>query len=268
VARRSEPKRDAWLEAARSKWPEIALDSDVFLAHVARHAAASEPSLIHAPDLYLACACARGVKKALAAFEPLLREAVAQAAVRRVDGSAAFADEVAQVVRVKLLTGERPKIDEYGGRSSLRTWVGVAAARSALNLRRNRDDRGADAGSSHVNDIADDHDGEIAHMKRRYGAVFEVALRGALERLDAEHRTLLRMHYCERASLERLAALHRVGRSTIARRIAAAKRVLLDDVSAELRAKLRLSDSEVASVTAFVLSVVDVSVTRLLTREI
>jgi hypothetical protein len=55
-----------------------------------------------------------------------------------------------------------------------------------------------------------------------------------------------------------------VSRATIVRRIAAAKRALLEDMDAELRAKLRLSESELESLRAFVVSAMGVSVARLL----
>jgi RNA polymerase sigma-70 factor (ECF subfamily) len=259
--------QEGWLQAAREAWPDIRLEPTVFAAHLARHSAPDErdggPSFVHAADLYLACACAYGVKEAIAAFDRTLGEDVARA-VRRVDGSPAFADEVAQVVRAKLLVGDAPKIAEYAGRSSLRGWVSTVATRAALNLRRNADDRGHDPIDSQVRGIADDQDGEISYMKRRYGLEFDAALQLALGRLDSGHRALLRLHFSERLSLERIAAVYHVSRATIVRRMAAARRALLDDMDSTLRSKLRLSESELESLRSFVVSAMNLSIARLL----
>jgi RNA polymerase sigma-70 factor (ECF subfamily) len=258
-------QRDGFLETARARWPEIALDPNVYLAHIERHGARGEPSLAHAPDLYLACACAHGVASALRALDATLREDVARA-VRRIDPSPAFVDEVTQVLRAKLLVGPAPKIAEYAGRSSLRAWIGVTATRAALNMRRNADDQGHDRIDSRVRAIAGSAraSGETAYMKARYRPEFEEALRVALGRLDDDHRALLRLHFSEGVGLDKLAALYRVSRSTIARRVAAARRALLEDMQSELRAKLRLSEAELESLAAFVVSSIDVSVARLL----
>jgi RNA polymerase sigma-70 factor (ECF subfamily) len=255
--------RERWLAPARARWPDIPLDPDVFFVHVARHSERGEPQPSHAADLYLACACANRVPKALEEFDRLLRDDVAHA-VRRIDASPAFAEEVTQVLREKLLVGDPPKVAEYAARSSLRTWVGTSAARTALNLRRNAGDKAHRTLDSRVRRIADDADGEAAYLKRRYGAEFEAALTTALERLDASHRAILRLHFSERMPLDRLAARYGTSRTTMARRVAAARRAILEDVSALLKAKLRLSDTELRSLAAFVMSAMDVSVTRLL----
>src|SRR5581483_4498624 len=97
-------------------------------------------------DLYLACACARGVPAALAALDRAVLLRV-PAFICRVSTDAAFADEVRQQLRERLLVappGGAPKIAEYGGAGALHAWVRVAALRTALNLRRNRDDQPAE----------------------------------------------------------------------------------------------------------------------------
>src|SRR5438477_164623 len=62
------------LDAARNAWPDIALDDDRFLAHLAR-CLPPAPDLVVAiesiavTDLYLACACAHNDTRALAHFD-------------------------------------------------------------------------------------------------------------------------------------------------------------------------------------------------------
>ena len=249
------------LQAARAAHPNLALDADVFVAHVARHAVDGAPA--HLEDLFLACACANGVRGALAAIEATFANDVA-AAVRRFDASPAFADEVARVLRERLFVGARPKIGDYSGRASLKSWIGAAAARAAINLRRRTADKGHDALDSRVRGVAADGSVELQYMKRRYAKEFEAALGAALARLDPESRTLLRLHWSERVDYDKLAAMHRMSRSTVARRLAAARATLSEETHRELRARLRVTPSELESIAALVRSALEVSVAKLL----
>src|SRR5688572_31992928 len=87
--------------------------------------------------MWLAWSAGRGDEAALRVFGPWLDTEATQAA-RRVDRNAAFVDEVRQALRIRLLVGEagRVRIDDYMGRGPLRAWLGVAALRIALNLKR------------------------------------------------------------------------------------------------------------------------------------
>jgi hypothetical protein len=63
-----------WRESAQA-WPELELPVDDFLPHVARRMRRDLPPgqrLVHArgPDLFLACACASGVERAIATCRP------------------------------------------------------------------------------------------------------------------------------------------------------------------------------------------------------
>src|SRR5687767_7886006 len=91
-------------------------------------------------DLALAQACAAGDAAALRRFDDeILRPAVQ--AVRTIDAAPAFVDEVRQRLRAKLLVGDGTadgvaQIRQYAGRGALRGWVGVAAVRTALMMKR------------------------------------------------------------------------------------------------------------------------------------
>jgi RNA polymerase sigma-70 factor (ECF subfamily) len=249
------------LHAARTAFPNVALGDDVFAAHVERHSVDGEPA--HLEDLFLACACANGVDGALAAIERSFANDVA-AAVRRFDASSAFADEVAQILRERLFVGAKPKIGDYSGRASLRSWIGAAAARAAINLRRRIGDKGHDALDSRVRGVAADGSVELQYMKRRYAKEFEAALGAALARLDPETRTLLRLHWSERVDYDKLAAMHRLSRATIARRLAAARATLSEETHRELLARLRVTASELESIAALVRSALELSVAKML----
>src|SRR5262245_54855255 len=53
----------------RARWREVALDREAWLRRVGGRISADDAARIHAGDLFLACACAEGDARALAAFD-------------------------------------------------------------------------------------------------------------------------------------------------------------------------------------------------------
>jgi RNA polymerase sigma-70 factor (ECF subfamily) len=251
----------ALLALARAAWPEIALDEAVFMAWIAARAGGDgDGGELHAADLYLACACARGDAAALAAFE---RRYLAEVP-RFLIGTRSRPDiveEVKQRLRVRLFTGERPRIEDYSGHGSLECWLRVAAVRTASNLR--RDERA----SGILEERSDEPrvDLERAHLQARYGGHFQSALAHALARLEVRERTLLKLHFVERVSFERLAVMFQVHRATVVRWVAAARRRAFAETLAYLRDKLPASDAELDSLLRIVRSQLEISLRQLFT---
>lgn len=215
-------------------------------------------------DLALARAVAAGEAAAIAALEPrLVRAAVA--AARRIDPARAFADEVTQLVRVRLLVADdagRIRIADYAGRGPLDAWIGVAATRVALNLKRGaREIADADV-LEEV--IAREPDPELRHMKSLYRGELRAALAAALAALPDRQRAVLRLTYVDGLRLHQIAKLYGVHESTVSRWLAGAT----DDVAAATRAKLAatlaVSAGSADSVARMVLSNLDLSIARLL----
>jgi RNA polymerase sigma-70 factor, ECF subfamily len=94
----------------------------------------------------------------------------------------------------------------------------------------------------------------------------EEAIVHALDALSDRDRTLLRLHLCERSSIDVLGAMYGVNRATAARWLAAARRELLSGARERLRARLRLSETECDSLVAMVNSRLDVSIVRRLSE--
>src|ERR1700723_1109279 len=88
------------LEAARAAWPEISVDEEAFVGHLARHAEGGPPPLEHSADLWLVCACANGSPLAIVALERRYRGGIERAAARIDPG---VADEATQVVLASLV---------------------------------------------------------------------------------------------------------------------------------------------------------------------
>jgi RNA polymerase sigma-70 factor (ECF subfamily) len=260
---------DRLFDAGRMAWPQFDVDAGLFERYVTRHASGeTPPGDIYAADMYLACACAHGVNAALAVLERTLEGNVARA-VASIDSSHAFVEDVLQTVRERLLVrrdDEPGKISEYAGRASLRTWLCAVAVRCAISQRRLKGEQ------CHA-DLAVEDDRRLAkggpefdYLRRRYKGAFEEAVRGAIERLSSKERALLRLNLVEGMSIDRLGTVYQVGRSTAARWLASARRALLEEARRKLRENVRLTSTELESLSAAMHSQLDVSILRLLGR--
>jgi RNA polymerase sigma-70 factor (ECF subfamily) len=241
----------SWVEAGRSAWPELAahVDAEAFSAW---GRAREVGEAVRAGDLFLACACAAGAPGALEIFERTILARVGSF-VARIDGSAAFADELRQSLRTLLFVGAAPKIADYAGRGPLEAWIRVVATREALRLKRSQ------AAAAEPPSLPGG-DPELSYIKDRYRGEVAAALGDALASLAPEARAALKLYYLEGLTLEQIAALYGVHASTIWRRIGAAHEQVLEG----LRARLALPAGEADSLVGLVRSRLDVSLSGLL----
>jgi RNA polymerase sigma-70 factor (ECF subfamily) len=257
---------------AQAAWPTLELPLPVFLRHVAALLPAGKPpeeslAALHAGDLYLACACAQGTPAALRLFEErFLGQVPAFLAGRGL--VSAQVEEVQQRLRERLLVrtpAAPPRIADYSGRGPLQAWLRIAAIRTAISLRRNRDEQvGGRESDALVQALPGGGDPELDFLKARYRREFAEALGAAVQALPTEERNLLRMHMVDGLSAEKLAALFQVHRVTVTRRLAAARRSLLDEVRRLLEHRLRLRAGEFDSLLRLVRSRLDVSIRAML----
>jgi RNA polymerase sigma-70 factor, ECF subfamily len=254
-------------ELGRAAWPEVDLEPSVFERYFARHATGEPlPAPARAADLYLACACAYGVDGAFAAFERALAGDMARA-VASIDSSHAFVEEILQATRERILVrkgGEPAKIADYAGRASLRSWLRAVAVRCAISQRRRK------AEQRHT-PFAVENDRRLAkggpefdYLRGRYKDVFEEAVGRAIEQLPSKQRMLLRLNLVDGMSVDKLAAIYKVGRSTAARWLANARHALLEQARRELHTKLQLTSTELESLAGDMRSQLEVSILRLL----
>ena len=244
-------------QRGRARWPQLELDFDDLKAAIGKE----PPDALHAEDLYLAVACARGVEGAIEAFEQhCLGAGALAAAVRRIDGAPAFLDEVRQAVREKLFVPPPGRIAAYTGRGSLLAWTRVVATRTALDLR----PRHAESALAIESERAAGHDEELRFLQQKYGRQFEEALAAAFAKLDDEQANLLRLQIVDGLQTHQLAALFRVDRSTIKRRLAECREGLLGQTRAALREKLGISEESFESLARVLTSQLHLSVARIL----
>jgi RNA polymerase sigma-70 factor (ECF subfamily) len=265
-------KLEAALDEAHAKWPGVEVAADAFARHVASRVpdgAELESTLaaLNLADLYLACGCVEGVAAAVDTFNARLMSQIG-AFVARVASGRDFVDEVAQRLRVKLLVGangEAPRIGQYGGRGSLESWVCAAAIRVALDLH-----RGPAAGASADVDelpLPGPGDPELDYLRHEYADHFRTATADAFGVLSARERTLLRLYYLERLTLDKIAPIYRVHATTVMRWLGEARESILGESRRLLRERLSLSESEVAALLPMMRSGLDLSVRRLVESQ-
>lgn len=253
------------VEAARAAWPALDLPAEDFVRHIAAVVDGPDESPdaaladLRAADLYLACACARGVTAALRELERSFI-ATLDAPLRSTGLDTTAVDEVRQLVREILLVGDDgvPGIARYAGRGQLRSWVRSVAVRQAARRFRGRTEIPVDADAlDGLPDLAGD--AVLAHWKQRYAAEFRVAFDEAVAALDERERNLLRQHHIDGLTVDALSALYRVHRATAARWVGAARAALLAGIRVRLLQRLKVSEPELDSILRQVRSQIDVS---------
>jgi len=258
----------------RAAWPGFALDARDVVEFIARQATAelADAALdgLRPADLYLACACARQVPGAIAAFDRDYMREVDVALTRMRIGPPRLHD-VKQLVRQRLFVGggaaAQPaapgKIAEYAGRGDLRRWVRSVAVRTCLNeLRKGRREVLVDDEQLIAQHAIAGDDPEIEYMKRTYAHEFRAAFGEALGQLGARDQTLLRYHHVDGLNIDEIGAIYRIHRVTAFRWIEKAKELLARSTLDILRDRLRLPASELDSVLRMIRSQIHLSLVR------
>lgn len=250
-------------ETGAAAWPDVGLDYETFRSHLAELGVTAQDAGVRAADLYLALGCAQGQSSAIAHFE---REHVSNVHlyVQRSGLAPSMIGELRQCVRMKLLLGTAPAIGRYRGVGALGAWVRVTAVRLAVDLAAGANDKGQAA--SDILDLcaSTDPNPELQAVKTLYRDRFRSTLQASFVRLGAREKALLRMHFLEELSLDRLAAIYQVHRSTIARWLVAIRNEVLADLRREFGLKGGASSAELRSLIGMLRSEVQVSARRVL----
>lgn len=264
----------AW-EEARARWPDVELPVGLFVRHVAERLSeegdgrpiAQRVAGMSLTELYLACACLRGLASAHEAFE---RDYLAQLAgkLRRSRPSDAMLDDVRQIARVKFLVATPeggPRIEEYMGRGALMSWVVVTAGRIATRLEAAEKHRSESDSDDFLKMLpGQGADPELDLIKRRHQAEFRQAVREAFATLSADDRYLLRLHFAEGLSTHELAKHYPVNQSTISRWLKSARQQVYEETRSRLQQRLGLSTPGFESFLALVNSRLDLSLSQIL----
>ena len=255
------------VRAGSTAWPGVQLPPDVFVSRVASHCSQDATLIawlrgVCAGDLFLASACAERVPNAIDTFDREYLVSVpailARSGMRDVQP-----DEIRQRVRERLFVGAS-KIAEYSGRGSLASWLQVVTLRIAIDALREQKAHPVAEPSADDDLRVAGTDPELSLIKERYREPFKQALRTAIGELNHEQRNLLKLHFVDGVTLEKLAALFQVHRATIVRRIAQAREAVFDRVRALLQAQLRISTDEFEDLLTLLRSRLELSLSALL----
>jgi RNA polymerase sigma-70 factor, ECF subfamily len=174
------------------------------------------------------------------------------------------ADDVMQDVRAKLLSGDRPRLAEYGGRGSLLSWLRVVAAREALGaLRRVRREGPLDDDVLLGKLVASD-DPALALIRAENLAAIKRAFAAAVAGLEVRERNLLRQHLLDDLTIDDLAPIYGVHRVTVSRWLAAARAAVWSATERTLRSELELTPSQLDSLLASAREYLELSLERVL----
>lgn len=215
-------------------------------------------------DLYLACALAAGDREAVQRAEAELLPA-ARETIGRVDAARDFVEEVAQLVRMRVLVGENddpPAITQYRGSGPLVAWIRVVARRIAIDRKRAVDPR-----TDHhdeLDQLPAPDDPELAVLWRTCAAEYKEALARAFATLERRDRTLLRQRHVDKLGIDALGKIYRVDPSTAFRWVQRVEQDLVARTRSDLRKKLALTDSQMRSMDRLVSDRLELSLTSIL----
>ena len=254
------------LERARVRWPTANPDP-TFVQYVAERAR-TQPDLAAAlprlrlEDLVLAWWAGSGAAAAIAAFEAAHASALDRLLRRfhRLD-----ADELRQVVRIKLFAGEAPRIRDYSGFGFLENWFKIIAARSFLDLARSTQRERIDDIDDAIlqNLVAPGADPRDAVARAELVATVKAALEAAIAELPPRERTFLRHVMVDGLTLEQIATTYQVHRVTVARELGTARQRLHDATRALVLTKLGITAGGLASMLQLIDSQIHLSLQRL-----
>jgi RNA polymerase sigma-70 factor (ECF subfamily) len=267
-----EARLAALLDEARKAWPGVAIDDEAVARYVGLRLAPGAPPVealaaLAIPDLFLACAVARGDGHAIGLCDRKLLGPAVEASARRIAGAGPFVDEAHQVLAARLFVA-RPDgtrgIERYGGRGSLWSWLRVAATRQLLKLRDRSGRNEAPLPDALLDVLGANGDPELDLLRRRYRAEVRSAFEAAAASLPERDRTLLHYQLVEGLGSERIAPIYGVHRATVSRWLVQAKERLLTETRRALAERLASTESEADSVLRLVQSGLELSLSRVL----
>jgi RNA polymerase sigma-70 factor (ECF subfamily) len=265
------------VDRAHIAWPELAVEPAPFVAHVAVgladeaiNEAIDDATLarLQIDDLALAFACGAGSGAAVAAFEHGYADDM-RAILARLHAGPDLTDEIHQRVRHRLFVAEpggQPSIRRYTGKGELLAFVRVTALRVGLDVLRARGAR-KEVPDDELAELSAAETPELQYLKALYRREFKLAFEAAMAGLAPRSRTVLRYAVVDRLSIDKIATIYDLHRSTIARQLNEVRRELVDRVRDELARRLRLTAGDLASILRLIVSDVDLSIERVLRSE-
>lgn len=243
--------RSKWDEGAAA-WPGLSVSKVAWARFVAERLATEKPleslALLHS-DAFLVVGVLTNTPTAIETFVSRFEHWLTAS---RAVGSAD--DELAATMLSKLLVaeaGQLPRLSKYAGRGPLKGWLRVLIANERVDRHRSpvgqaerlRDDE-VEVVAQLASSTALPEEAMARAEARRH---VMAALREAYASLDARGRAVLRMHALERATIDDIASVTRVHRTTAFRWLERARHDVMTRTFDLLKARLQLESLEVRS---------------------
>jgi RNA polymerase sigma-70 factor (ECF subfamily) len=256
---------------ACERWPNLSVSAERLAASLG--ALTIDPAWLESrgAELVLAHAAAAGDPIAVAAFE---RDVLgsARSTIRRYARDDERTDEILQQLRVHLLVAEGdtpPRLARFDGRAALGAWIGMCAARVALHaLRSERTRREVALEWSEALAALPAADPVVEQLRARHAARVADALRTACLELSRRHGAVLRMLFVDGASIDEIATMYAVHRVTVWRWVQEAREVTSLHVRAQLRDVVEGEDAASASLVAWAMEQVELSLAGVLSSTV
>ena len=163
-----------------------------------------------------------------------------------------------------IFVGPEAKIRLYAGRGPLGGWLRATIVHATINYGV-REDRHRPLSSDGFDDaIVAGDDPALAVFRERYGPKFRLAFRDALAALTPDETNFLRWSVIEGKNIDAIAAMVRMHRATVARRLAACRTKLYEATRDALAEHVPGSATELHSMMAALQSVVETSLRHFL----
>jgi RNA polymerase sigma-70 factor, ECF subfamily len=253
---------DAAHEAGRAQLPSVTVAREEFTAHATKLAVSTEGLLRYGADLFLACACTERVPEAIRIFETRVFPEVVRN-LNRAGFLRSHSEDVLQMLRLWLLGERPPRIAAYAAKGPLLGWLKVVTVRRAMKfaLRRASDRLRPDDG--HANGMASaGPDPELLASQLLFRADFQAAFDASLAALTPHAREILTLHYLDGRTLEEIAGLHAVHKSTVSRWLTVIQTTVLTQVRNDLPLKGRTTTSEFRKIATDVQDILHVDWNR------
>lgn len=259
---------------AEAEHPDVPVPRERFAALLARCVNASgsqplEPSQLHVADLYLACGYGLGIETAQSRVESQHFSRIKRR-LDRMKVPPSNTAEILQELRCRLVEMNEPGFSgaAYSGRGSLGGWLFIAAVRIAdrRSERTQHELTEHDGALDAADRLLSVIDPEMEHRVQSYKATFEAAMHEGLAALSRRERNLLRFHFLERLSIDRLAEIYQVHRATAARWVLRAQQHLAEEARSRFIARIPTAENSMPRLLELIRSKLDLSLSGILQR--
>lgn len=268
---------DQLVQRARAEEPSIELEPERFVRYVGERCHGVEELVAHlqglrAGDLWLACACAAGSRRALQRFGTRFGADI-EAAIARSGNANMGIDDFRQHLMSKLFTADgdaMPRIGEYSGRGSLRGWLRITIVRQVIDFvrRAQRRELGHQVDEVELLGLrAATADPELAYARTTYESELREALREGFAALSPRERNLLRHFIVHDLGIDDVARIYGVHRATAHRWRLKAQDTLFEATRTALRSRLGTDTRELRNALVALQSHLHITIRRYLSRE-